>query len=246
MTVGGFKRGKRTTYFFDLRSALSYFNPNYCFNFLAGDIIQIPDQPTFLKSRPLVGDNSNSVLLKLNKVRHYNFIKDQIPYHKKKDMIVWRGAGNNPCRKRIAEKYYQDTRCNIGQTKPRKGQAWEKDNLSIAEQLQYKFILCIEGRDVATSLKWVMSSNSLPLMAKPKYETWFMEGRLVPGIHYAEVKDDYSDMLEVMDYYLAHEDEALAIIKNANSWVKIFRDKKKEKLIELLVAQKYFERVKCK
>jgi hypothetical protein len=245
VTVGGLERGKRTTYFFDLRSVLNYFNPDISFKFLAGDIVRIPDQPTFLKSRPVSGDNTNSVILKLNKIRHYNFVRDEIPYREKKNNIVWRGAGNNQSRKSIAEKYYLDPRCNIGITKPRKGRAWEKDPLTIKEQLQYKFILCIEGRDVATSLKWVMSSSSLPVMARPKYETWFMEGKLVSGIHYAEVKDDYSDILDVMDYYLEHEDKALAIIENANAWVQIFQDKRKEKLIELLVAQKYFERVNC-
>ncbi len=44
-----------------------------------------------------------------------------------------------------------------------------------------------------------------------------------------------------MDYYTKHEDEALEIIKNANQWVEQFKDSKREKLISLLVAQKYFD-----
>ena len=75
----------------------------------------------------------------------------------------------------------------------------------MGEQLQNKFILCIEGNDVASNLKWAMSSNSLVFMTKkPKFETWFMEGTLIPGHHYVEIKDDYSDMIEKMDYYLSH------------------------------------------
>ena len=51
--------------------------------------------------------------------------------------------------------------------------------MTINEQLHYKFILCSEGNDVASNLKWVMSSNSIAVMPKPKFETWFMEGILV-------------------------------------------------------------------
>ncbi|MDF5490817.1 glycosyl transferase family 90, partial [Vibrio parahaemolyticus] len=123
---------------------------------------------------------------------------------------------------------------------PQEGQPWEKGFMSIEEQLQYKFLLCIEGNDVATNLKWAMSSNSLVIMSKPKYETWFMEGKLEAGIHYVEVQDDYSDLPEKMDYYLANEQEALAIIENAHQWVEQFKDKRKERLISLMVADKYF------
>ncbi|WP_029812449.1 glycosyl transferase family 90, partial [Vibrio parahaemolyticus] len=136
--------------------------------------------------------------------------------------------------------FYDHPRCNIGQTRPQEGQPWEKGFMSIEEQLQYKFLLCIEGNDVATNLKWAMSSNSLVIMSKPKYETWFMEGKLEAGIHYVEVQDDYSDLPEKMDYYLANEQEALAIIENAHQWVEQFKDKRKERLISLMVADKYF------
>ena len=50
--------------------------------------------------------------------------------------------------------------------------------MPISKQLCYKFIFCIEGADTATNIKWVMSSNSLCVMPKPKYETWFMEGKI--------------------------------------------------------------------
>ena len=65
----------------------------------------------------------------------------------------------------------------VGQVnKPETGGAFLRPKLSILEQLEYKFVLCLEGNDVATNLKWVMSSNSLAVMPKPRYETWFMEG----------------------------------------------------------------------
>ncbi len=200
----------------------------------------IPNVPSFIKSRPIHGDNQNSIVLKLNQIRHFKFVDDEMSYREKKDMVAWRGVGFQPHRQTVIHAFYDHPQCNIGQTRPQEGQPWEKGFMSIEEQLQYKFLLCIEGNDVATNLKWAMSSNSLVIMSKPKYETWFMEGKLEAGIHYVEVKDDYSDLPEKMDYYLANEQEALAIIENAHQWVEQFKDKRKERLISLMVADKYF------
>lgn len=116
--------------------------------------------------------------------------------------------------------------------------------LTINQQLKYKYILSIEGNDVASNLKWIMSSNSLCFMAKPKYETWFMEGRLDADVHYVQVKDDYSDLEDKVAYYSENEDEALRIIANANAYVDQFKNKSRERLISLLVLEKYFKLTK--
>jgi hypothetical protein len=115
-----------------------------------------------------------------------------------------------------------------------------RERITIEDQLNYKFILCLEGNDVASNLKWVMSSQSLAVMPVPKYETWFMEGTLIPNYHYMLIKDDYSDLEERMEYYIKHTDEAREIIKNAHHFIEQFKIKKREDLISLLVLEKYF------
>ena len=100
--------------------------------------------------------------------------------------------------------------------------------MTIDEQLDYKFILSLEGNDVATNLKWIMSSSSLAVMPRPKYETWFMEGTLVPNYHYILIKDDYSDLEERLKYYIVNTAEALEIVRNANEYVNQFRNKKEK------------------
>ncbi|EJB8503692.1 glycosyltransferase [Vibrio parahaemolyticus] len=240
--VGKFKKTGGTTYYFDLHKVVKSFPLQCLFQFLNGDISHIPEYPSFLKSRPITGDNQNSVLLKLNEIRHFQFTSDSLPFRKKKNMVAWRGAGYQLHRKKVIEQYYTHPLCNIGQTQPTNGDPWEKEFMSIEEQLHYKFLLAIEGNDVATNLKWAMSSNSLVIMSKPKYETWFMEGRLEAGVHYVEVANDYSDLIEKMEYYIAHPDEAENIINNAHAWVDQFRNQKRERLISLLVAKKYFEK----
>ena len=59
--------------------------------------------------------------------------------------------------------------------------------------------------------------------------------------HYIEIKDDYSDLEEKLNYYSEHTKEALDIINNAHTFISEFRDPNKEDLIALLVLQKYFD-----
>ncbi|WP_211236447.1 glycosyl transferase family 90 [Marinomonas ushuaiensis] len=233
-----------SAYYFDMLQFCRFF-PNARFDYLFGDITHVPDTPSFLKSRPISEDNQNSVLLKLNKVRHFNFINDSLDYEDKKDMIVWRGKSFvTHHRFEVCGKYFDSPQCNIGLSNPAK-KTYEKHltrgRLTIDEQLKYKFILSMEGNDVATNLKWIMSSNSLCFMRKPRFETWFMEGRLIPDVHYVELKDDFSDLLEKVDFYIENPNLAKNIINNAHDYVEQFFDEDRELLISLLVMKKYLE-----
>ena len=100
--------------------------------------------------------------------------------------------------------------------------------------------MCVEGVDVATNLKWVMSSNSIAVMPRPKIESWFMENKLIPDKHYIEIKDDYSDLESKIKYYVKKPEKCKIIIKNANQYVSQFKNKSREDLISLLVIEKYF------
>ena len=120
---------------------------------------------------------------------------------------------------------------------------WITPRKSIAEHLDYKYIMCLEGNDVATNLKWVMSSNSIAVMPRPTCETWYMEGQLIPDYHYIALKDDLSDLEERMQYYSSHPAEAQQIIDHAHAFVAQFRDEEREQLISLLVMERYLQQV---
>ncbi|HIP48874.1 MAG TPA: lipopolysaccharide A protein [Lutibacter sp.] len=238
-----YKNHKKNTYFFDSISYLRAFELNRKFNYVFGDVTHVPGIPSFVKSRPISGRNENSVLLKLNKIRHYFFINDKKKYTDKKDILVWRGeARGKPHRTEFLKKLWNHPMCDVGQTqKPEEDVPWQKPKLNIPQQLDFKFIFCLEGNDVATNIKWVMSSNSLAFSHKMKYETWYMEGRLQPGYHFVLIKDDLSDLEEKMNYYSENVKEAQEIIKNAHNWVEQFSDEKREDIISFLVIKKYFE-----
>lgn len=234
------KRGK--VYYFDSLEYFRYFDKNLKANFLFGDITYVPDVPTIVKSRPICYDNGNSVLLPLNKVRHFYFLNDKKKFESKKNMLVGRSVARQENRIRFLEMYIDHSMCNIGQINADINPQYVRERLTINEHLDYKFILCLEGWDVATNLKWVMSSNSLAVMPRPTCETWYMEGTLIPDFHYVEIKSDYSNLEERLNYYIEHTDEALQIIKNAHQYTEQFKNKEQENLIALLVVDKYFEK----
>lgn len=242
-TIGDFSRDGSWAYYLDLLRYLRFFPRRLRFRHLFGDIREIPASPTFLKSRPVSGDNQHSVLLKLNSVRHYYVVPDRMPFEAKKDLLVWRGACHRAHRQAFVERFHDHPLCDVGDVRRcARGQPHHRRFMSIGDQLQYKFVLSIEGKDVATNLKWVMASNSLCFMAAPRFETWFMEGLLIPGHHYVQLADDYRDLEEKMAYYRDHPDEARRIIANANAFVAQFENKRRERLISLLVMDKYFAR----
>jgi hypothetical protein len=235
--------GKRSAaYSLDLKSLLRYFPADISYSYLFGDIVDIPDVPTFLKSRPICVDqhNQNSVLLKLNKIRHYYVVNDNLGFEEKIPKLLWRGKSNRPERIALLEQYFNNPLCDFGDTHHKeKRTVYERPFLTIPEQLRYRYILSIEGNDVATNLKWIMASGSVCFMRKPRFETWFMEGALVPDVHYVQLKDDHSDIEEKISYYNDHPEKAQRIVKNANQYVKQFFEDDREVLIALLVIRKY-------
>ena len=56
-----------------------------------GDVTCVPDVPSIVKSRPIAGNNANSVLLKLDRVRHFLFVNDSKKYCDKMNKVLFRG-----------------------------------------------------------------------------------------------------------------------------------------------------------
>ena len=243
-------KNKQNSHFIDFYLLLKFFNHKNKVDFIYStkDYIdsalakQHPAYPTFVKSRPIGSDNQNSILLKLNQVKLFHFIKDPIKFENKKNQAVWRGdIRNNSIREYLVKNFYKCPLFDIGQTSPKKDVPWMKSFMSIKNQLDYKFIFCLEGKCISTNLYWAMSSSSVCVMPKPRFESWFMEGKLQDGVHYIKVKDDFSDAEEKIEFYKNSNDKCLEIIDNANKFVKQFKDKKRERLIQLLILKQYFK-----
>ena len=216
---------------------------NHAFVKEFGDVNWIPDVPTFLKSRPIAGDNTNAVLLPLDVRRHMCFPHDPMPFHSKRAAMVWRGAGYQPHRQLFLQQTSGFSCCDAGDPGLPADHSQHRPWLSIHQQLQFKYIISVEGNDVATNLKWIMHSNSLCVMAKPKFETWFLESRLLPGVHYAEMAEDFSNLQQVFEHYESHPEEALNIIRQAQAYTRQFLDAASEHLLTQHVCEAYFNAI---
>lgn len=238
-TPSTYKRKGNTAYYFDLKSYLRYLDPSFTFVHKFGDEMPEHTFPTLQKARKING-SAQTVLFKLNQRRHFRWVDDSLPYREKKDMLVWRGSAYQPLRRTFVQQYYGHPLCDVGQTNSKKEDvAWQVPFMSIKDQLTYKMVCCPEGNDVATNLKWAMSSQSLVVMPRPTAETWFMEGRLVAGRHYVEVASDFSDLEDVIHYYLSHPTEAEAIIDQASLYIKPFQDSVMEDILCIAVLEAY-------
>lgn len=236
----------RSRYYYDLKEHARYFPRHFRLRHVFGDMTRVPGEAAIVKSRPIAGDNRNSIIMKLNKFRHFELYDDKISFGDKLPKAVWRGAGANAKRKApvkrkaLVDAYYDHPFCDVGWARAGASDPKCKPFLSPAEQMRYRYIISIEGKDVASNLKWVMASNSLCLMPAPVYETWFMEGTLQPGFHYVQLRPDLADLEETIVHYEKHPDQAREIVCNANSYVKQFAHKRREHVLSLLVLYKYF------
>ena len=236
-------------YYFDAMNVGRYFDGRLRWILKPGDVSDLQPLPTILKSRPIGDDNQCSVVLNLNRVRHFLFVNDRKPWREKKDIAIFRGDVGNPKdgnvkpnRVAFMKRWFGHPMVDAASIDSIEGHPeWQREKMTIGEHLDYKFVMSLEGNDVASNLKWVMSSNSIAVTPKLTCETWFMEGTLIPNYHYIEVKPDFSDLEERLTYYIQHPDEAEAIIRHAHAYVKQFQDKKCEKLVSLLVLKKYFD-----
>ena len=228
-------------YSLDLLGYTRFFSQELKIAYMFGDITNIPKIPSVTKSRP-VTNNNNSILMKFDKVRHFYLVKKDIPYQKKQNKLVWRGSVHQPHRVKFLEKFYdRSSLFDVGSfNKDNEESRYAASFMTINDQLKSKFILSIEGNDVATNTKWIMSSNSMCFMTKPKFETWLMEGRLIPNYHYVLINDDYSNLEEKINYYIENTNEAEGIISNANNYMRQFKDKKSEDWLHLKILERYF------
>lgn len=251
-----------SVYFYDSYEWTRYFPDHFVWNYEFSDVNYYLASPAITKTRPIDSrvevaleskasldtdtcappqTNHTSILLQLEKHRHFSFIHDPIPYEKKRDLLFFRGACPQEHRSRFLRQYFSHPLCDLGHT----GGADEhpeftKPKIPKKEHLHYKFLLSLEGNDVASNLKWILGSNSLCIMPKPRYESWFMEEKLEANVHYALLDDDYGNLDSLLEFFTAHPNDTKEIIHNANAYCQAFQNPRIEEACNLLVLRKYF------
>lgn len=203
-------------------------------------------------------DSKNGVIMRMSVERHWKnifFVKqNDMPFQNKKNILLWRGSTtgqdensfeNN---RLLAVKTMIDSdMCDIGFTTVCQNQNPDrklcKNSMSLNQQLKFKYLLSLEGNDVASGLKWQLYSNSIVFMRKPRIVSWAMEDKLEPFVHYIPLLDDFSDFKEKIEWANNNQDKCKEISANATNFIEQFLDLKKEKEIEKLVLEKYLSTV---
>ena len=224
--------------------------------------------PTLVKSRPIY-DYNESVLFNLNYMRHfadvYRVEENDIPYEQKKDVLVWRGAdtgygfGNNipyrpVSRQTLVESFasYPGSELDIGlsnlsvnhKTDDSSFRQYLKPKLQMQDMLNHKFILSVEGNDVATNLKWVLSSNSVAFCPPFTINSWILEENLQPWQHYIPVRYDFHDLPEKVEWAINHPQQCQTIVQQAKKYMKPFLDLKTENIVRRTVLEEYAKNIK--
>ncbi len=185
----------------------------------------------------------------MNKNRHYKDLEryhddivkqgKEIPWSEKVPKVFWRGTvtGNrlDYLRRWIS---YDDNQMDIaftgslrqftkqftGSLKPGFKTEYMKSHYlreqqDLVEMNQYKFLLSVEGNDVATGLKWMLYSNSVVFMSPPTVATWAMEDLLIPFVHYIPLANDYSNLLEMIKWANEHDALCWEISQRATEFI---------------------------
>jgi hypothetical protein len=175
------------------------------------------------------------ILALLETGRHYRNIPKvkrlDIPWQSKKDSLIWRGfptGGTN--RLTLVQKYIEYPVGDIDMAfdslsdevladDPQHNIVLQRGRVELQEQLQFKYLLSLEGNDVASGLKWMLYSNSVVLMPRPTRVAWAMEDQLVPWYHYIPVQDDLSDLPAMIQWARANDEICERIAQHASEYI---------------------------
>ena len=148
-------------------------------------------------------------------------------WHDRKSTLFWRGGASNyerpdPIRFRVTKALFNHPNADvkmISWNDPRTEhyipQHFFAERADISKQLQYKYLLIVDGALISSNYQWVFGSGSVPVMLiHPDNDFWF-KSFLVPMKHYVPVSYDLSDIEEKLNWLLAHDKEAEEISKNA-------------------------------
>lgn len=149
----------------------------------------------------------------------------------------------------LVKKYINNPRYNIAgsyqpEEFPRKynisnvGQ-YLKSPMTIKEMLTYRYIISVEGWDVASNLKWIMLSNSVVMMPIPTTVSWFMEDHLKPYVHYIPLKSNFSDLNKQFEWCEKNLDQCEQIARESTLYAMKFYDYKNENKLNRKVLQTY-------
>ena len=250
-------------------SHYEYINNKFFKISLNPDSIDWFEVPTIVKSRYIHGNTINrpyAIIGRLRSQVHFGLIqtaidlRNKIPFENKKPVVIWRGGPSGTGFKNEYESYLQKpSRENmlkiwyktiddidvglIPKWNYKDFEQYLESEMTLEDLIGYKYLLSIEGNDVATNLKWALASNSVVIMPRPYVESWFTESLLEPWVHYVPIRDDFSNLHDIKIWCDNNTDLCKEIIHNANIYTEQFINEDRERYLFKYVLEQYFKSV---
>lgn len=205
--------------------------PEEMYTLHSGDTINALTGPTVLCKARRRGDRA--VLAKLSQARHWApayALRDNLSWSAKHPSLCWRGTALTAQRRRAVRHAASVQGCDIV----------ARHDRTLAEMCEHKWLLSLEGRDVATNLKWIAASGSCLVMPPPTCDSWAMETTLRPWVHYVPLQTDLSDLAETVRWLAKHDAECATIARASQQWFRAnFGDRRREASIMQQVLDAY-------
>jgi hypothetical protein len=204
--------------------------------------------PTLMKART-VNNINNAIIVPLSYKRHWNpmfgVLKKSVKWENKINNVIYRGTLTGRTTKRLDfcklyfNKYNIGLLKNNGQFQNLNYDEYLRNKMTPDEMIKYKYIISIEGNDKDSGLNWKLASNSVVIMTPPIYESWLMEGKLEPYIHYVPMKEDMSDLDDILEWCKKNDNKCKEISQNARKFIMQFTNIETEQLIFNMIKHLY-------
>lgn len=171
--------------------------------------------------------------------------KNDIPWSKKINSVIWRGATTGESvREDFVKSYFEKYDIGFSTVKQKPHlEAFVKNKISVSQQLNYKFIVSLQGNDLASNIRWVLYSNSVVIMPKPEWTSWTMEEKLIPYVHYLPLNDELSNLEELLAWAANNDNQCNEIAQNGKQYAFQFLDRKYDTNMRMMFLKEYAKRL---
>ena len=114
-----------------------------------------------------------------------------------------------------------------------------KDILKQNEMNKYKYHIYIEGNDLGSNLPWIFLNKGCLLMPKDLLFDSIFTVNLKPWVHYAPIKNDFSDVDEILSYLIKNDHIGEKIANNGYKYIKQFTNEDLMNKIKIETIERY-------
>jgi hypothetical protein len=153
------------------------------------------------------------------------FPREHLPaWESRKPLVFWRGAcscdyrNQRFLRREVVKALLNHPGCDVklvrkwheGKDIP---DTYFGDKMPIQTFLDHRYLLILDGNGISSSHMWVFASGAVPILISNN-EFWF-KPYLISYKNYVPIKEDLSDLYEVLDWLFTHPEEAKQIADGA-------------------------------